>query len=325
MKNQNWIETRRDCDIDDNGILVVKKITLELEKPKILGIEKKDLLDLVLKLIGLISIAIPILLFSFQQSAERKRQKALLQTDLYINTSAYLHKLSKTYTSRKEFEQDLNRIKYELYPKILLFHDTLVNSTLSQINYNMTLYLRISDFVLRMDSVLKQNELLFIRSFYKSDVEFGAGYVTDSLTIDILDNKWTAIFQEFGIFNEDVRADAWENLNSKKRNDIELDSVKEIRSGGHYERFYKDMTTIGFETKNNIISFKTLLWDIRTNEVRQNGIQWDVTTILNDNTISNARLTELKGELRMYLRYNERIISKLDTLFSSSNRYLNDE
>jgi len=93
MHNPTWIETKKECELDADGEYIVKKVTLELNRKKYLGLEKKDFIDLLIRTIGIIAIFIPLLLFYLQRDAEIRKQKTLLQLDIYSKTTAELHAL----------------------------------------------------------------------------------------------------------------------------------------------------------------------------------------------------------------------------------------
>src|SRR3954462_10443868 len=124
MDKSKWIETKKECEFDEKGELVVKKVTLELETKK--GLEKKDLIDISLRLVSLLAIFIPILLFFQQQKAERDKQKALFQLEVYSNVTTKLHSMLNVPINSKEFEITKNELFYTIYPKLKLVNDKAV-------------------------------------------------------------------------------------------------------------------------------------------------------------------------------------------------------
>jgi len=131
MNKTRWIETKKECEIDEKGELVIKKVTLELEKHK--GLERKDIIDISLRLVSLLAIFIPILLFFQQQKAERDKQKALFQLDVYSNVTTKLHSLVNVPISSKEFEITKNELFYDIYPKLKLLNDKVVTDTFAKL------------------------------------------------------------------------------------------------------------------------------------------------------------------------------------------------
>src|SRR4051794_15364798 len=131
MNKPKWIETRKECEIGENGELITKKVTLELEKYK--GLEKKDLIDISLRLVSLLAIFIPILLFFQQQKAERDKQKALFQLDVYGNVTTKLHAMADMPISSKQFESTKNELFYNIYPKLKLLNEKPISDTFGKI------------------------------------------------------------------------------------------------------------------------------------------------------------------------------------------------
>jgi hypothetical protein len=131
MNKPRWIETRKECEIGENGELVTKKVTLELEKNKVL--EKKDLIDISLRFVSLLAIFIPIVLFFQQQKAERDKQKALFQLDVYGNVTSKLHAMADMPISGKQFEVSRNELFYNIYPRLKLLNDKPLTDTFAKI------------------------------------------------------------------------------------------------------------------------------------------------------------------------------------------------
>src|SRR5687768_10013538 len=99
MGDSRWIETKKVYEVSDRGDLKPKKVTLELEKEK-QGPWKfgpKEWIDYLFHLVGLFAIAIPLWLFNQGQQEERKKQRALLQVDIYTKASTELASLSNLY------------------------------------------------------------------------------------------------------------------------------------------------------------------------------------------------------------------------------------
>jgi len=131
MNKPRWIETRKECEIAENGELVTKKETLEREKNN--GLEKKDLIDISLRFVSLLAIFIPIVLFFQQQKAERDKQKALFQLDVYGNVTTKLHAMADLPISGKQFEMSKNELFYNIYPRLKLLNDKPLTDTFAKI------------------------------------------------------------------------------------------------------------------------------------------------------------------------------------------------
>ena len=129
MSKTEWIETKKEGEIDDNGTLIIKKVTLERTKQKHLGLERKDIIDISIRLISLGAIFIPLLLFYKQQKAERDKQKSFFQLELYSSTTTELHSILNKPFGSSEFDQTKNRLLYEIYPKLRLLSEDVVTDT----------------------------------------------------------------------------------------------------------------------------------------------------------------------------------------------------
>ncbi|MEJ7767476.1 MAG: hypothetical protein WKF89_06675 [Chitinophagaceae bacterium] len=129
MSKPEWIETRKECDVNEEGKLVVKKVTLERRKRIYLGLERKDIIDISIRLISLGAIFIPLLLFYKQQKAERDKQKTFFQLELYSTTTTELHSLTNKPLGSKEFDLSKNKLLYEIYPKLRLLSENVVTDT----------------------------------------------------------------------------------------------------------------------------------------------------------------------------------------------------
>ena len=54
MEEPKWIETKKEYEVNEDGNLVVKKVTFEIEKPEVEKkprLERKDIIDLFLRVV----------------------------------------------------------------------------------------------------------------------------------------------------------------------------------------------------------------------------------------------------------------------------------
>ena len=133
MKSSKWTETKKECEVDTEGNLTTKRITLEVSKRKYWGLEKKDIIDTILRFVGLAAIFLPLWLFYQQQSAERTKQKTLFQMDVYSTTVTQLHSLLNAPLCSHEFENTKNSLLFEMYPKLILLSDKAVIDTFTSV------------------------------------------------------------------------------------------------------------------------------------------------------------------------------------------------
>ncbi|HZG25056.1 MAG TPA: hypothetical protein VEZ17_10770 [Chitinophagaceae bacterium] len=129
MSKTEWIETKKEGEIDENGKLIIKKVTLERTRKKYMGLERKDIIDISIRLISLGAIFIPLLLFYKQQKAERDKQKSFFQLELYSGTTTELHSILNKPLGSSGFDQTKNKLLYEIYPKLRLLSENVVTDT----------------------------------------------------------------------------------------------------------------------------------------------------------------------------------------------------
>ena len=111
MEN-NWTEIRKECELDTNGDYLIKKVVLEKSSPNKTKIERKVMIDYAIRIIGIISIFMPLFLFYKQQQAEGQKQDRLQRLNLYSTAIVDLHSFSK----EKPFSQSY----LPAHPKVLL-------------------------------------------------------------------------------------------------------------------------------------------------------------------------------------------------------------
>ena len=127
----NWIETKKECEVGGEGNLITKTVILELEKEKenLWKYRPKEAIDLILRVFGIVAIAVPIILFYKGQQAERDKQKALFQLQIYTDATVEMHVLSEKNPGSAEFEQSKNKLFYQIYPKLRLLNDKPIVDT----------------------------------------------------------------------------------------------------------------------------------------------------------------------------------------------------
>jgi hypothetical protein len=121
-----WIETKKEYEIDAQGNLKPTKITHERIKTSLLGLEKKDFLDLLIKIIGLSAIVIPIFLYYKSNTAEINKQKSIRQFDIYSSVTTELQNIVNKPFLSPEYLTAKDRLLFELKPKVSLLGDSNV-------------------------------------------------------------------------------------------------------------------------------------------------------------------------------------------------------
>ncbi len=153
---EKWVETKREYEIDDQGNERVKRITREIEKPIIKlswWVRNKDIIDSTVKLLGLVSISLPFFLFFLQQKEENRRQKGLLQLDVYSGVSIAVHSLISKDVAQGKLDSFKFKLFYELYPKIQFLNDTEIIREVEKIKPHIETY------ILYKNSVTTFNDL----------------------------------------------------------------------------------------------------------------------------------------------------------------------
>jgi hypothetical protein len=133
MENFDKIETKRETTYNANGEIISETVTYEKSETK--KFNYKDLLDAVIKLIGIAAIFFPIWLFYLQKNSEYEREKAIIEFDSYSNLSIELHRfinLVKFYNVDKDNEIEIAKdtLLFNLIPKSSLFKDDSIGKYL---------------------------------------------------------------------------------------------------------------------------------------------------------------------------------------------------
>ena len=142
MNEPKWIETEKECEITEGGELIPKKVMLELERGKEnpWKYNPKEVIDLSVRIIALFAIITPIYLFYKGQEAERNKQNALFQLDVYSSAATELHSMMDKKFGSKEFDESQTKLLYEIYPKLILLNDKPIIDTFTVIKDILAFY-----------------------------------------------------------------------------------------------------------------------------------------------------------------------------------------
>jgi len=119
MPENKWIETKKEVQTNSSGEIVNENITYEIVKTQS-KLSKKDYIDLIIRVFGMVAIFVPIYLFYSSQEAELNRQKSLFKFQTYTDLEAELHSFLNKHEDSISFEKSKDRILYELIPKARL-------------------------------------------------------------------------------------------------------------------------------------------------------------------------------------------------------------
>ena len=125
---KTWVKIRKELELDESGKFIEKRKTFERSQSSILGFEKKEFIDLVIKFFGLIAIAVPIFLFYLNDKTQKRKERELIQAEVFFKSSSDLYKLINTDQSAKSYSELLESVFYDEITKLRLFGND--NSTL---------------------------------------------------------------------------------------------------------------------------------------------------------------------------------------------------
>lgn len=185
MNDNQWTEVRKECEVDAAGNYVIKKITLEKVSSGKEKIGKKEIIDYSIKIIGILSILMPLFLFYKQQGAERQKQDRLQKFNTYSAAMVDLHSFSKEKPFTESFEKQADRIIFESYPKILFLNDKAVIDEFSTIKSVLD-YTHFADDIFKR--LAKTDSL--IEYFYTKDSSNFSHYSTRFDTSGIKDDYY---------------------------------------------------------------------------------------------------------------------------------------
>lgn len=242
MNEPKWVETKKEYDITDTGERVPKKVTLEPFKKKYAGFEKKEAIDVVLRLVSLLAIFIPLWLFFQQQKAELNKQKVLFQLDLYAQITTELHSLLDRPFNNTQFEDSRTKLFYELDPKLKLLGDSKVISKFKELKQNIPLYLLCSKINVNVDSFrhYAENMLVHIKS---SPIPVTGAYAEDEKNVFYMflykiDSMHTELISMQGVLKEEfIQKESYDTTGRttmKKSAAVFLQNVNRIEETENY-------------------------------------------------------------------------------------------
>ncbi len=301
MEEVKWVETKKECEVDEVGNLVVRKVTLETEKKKSSRLERKDIIDLTLRVVGLLAIGIPVLLFYFQQKVEREKQRALLQIEVYSEASMLLHQLlNDEHLNVLDIEAGKNRVFYQYYPKIALYNDEdTVTYLFQKISYNLPSYLSFSNIIERSDSLNMEIRELNASHRWPNSLErlTRAHLKNDKLMADYI---------------------------SYFRGNPPFENRKDFKSEQFSKRFAKRMHPIvrlRYSVIRNLMSIVRLEKQGKRNSKEEKDLQFDLREKYHTLNLTYKDFAAIRTDYRRYL---DSLLHKMDSIFIQSNRYLND-
>ncbi|MBE7172615.1 MAG: hypothetical protein INR73_18695 [Williamsia sp.] len=174
MGEHEWIQTKKECEVDAQGNLVPRMITLERSRKKYLGFEKKDAVDILLRVASFFAVFIPLGLFYLQRKAEINKQKAIYQLQVYAEATSLLHQILEMPADSANFSSATNKLYFDSYPKLRILGENEVSNKFREIKNQIPLY----SFLYKVDDHLS--------NFYQnaSHLLDGMLYIDDTHTGD---------------------------------------------------------------------------------------------------------------------------------------------
>jgi hypothetical protein len=315
MGKKEWIETKRECEVDEMGNLKPLKTTLELEK-KDTGWwgKNKDKLDFIIKGVGLISISVPFLLFYYQQKEENRRQKAIRQIEVYSNTSTILHTLAGIANSKSKTDSLKFKFFYESYPKIKFLGDTSIINQVDKLKTELDKYLGFSQIASQLDDFkdsLGVNLYPDVGSYYGTAIDHPEDTSKLNKQCQSLDRDLVSDEGNFQLIRQEINI--YENKFNINENDTSKFLAKRVAQlntiSQQIDKLLSDLQEISSVVLSRLKQKKSLRIGISYSEFE---FKLNVNTLLND----FAKLSDLRTA---YSSYIDSKIDKLDSNFIKAN------
>jgi hypothetical protein len=154
MEEQKWIETKIEYNVLGEK-KYVSKITEELQV-KTKTFSKREYVDLLFKVVGLIALVTPFYLTYSQQRNEIKRQRTLYEFELLTEATGLTRQLVAFGFNDSKYLTNANRLFFDLKPKINLLGNKTLDTALQKIEDTYTLIYEISRIRESVDSTQKK-------------------------------------------------------------------------------------------------------------------------------------------------------------------------
>lgn len=105
---------------------------------------RKEKIDLFFRVVAMLAIGMPVVMFLFQQNATVKQQRAMSQLETYTNTTRELNSLLRRPAGSVEFNQSKDKLEYDLLPKIDYLFGSDITNELDNMNRSILVYTDVS-------------------------------------------------------------------------------------------------------------------------------------------------------------------------------------
>ena len=277
MDNAKWVEIKREDEINENGEFITTKKTLEPFKKKYWGLEKKDIIDTTLRFIGLAAIFLPLWLFYQQQNAERNKQRALFQMDVYSKTVTELHSLLNKPICSQEFEKSNNIILFDMYPKLVLLGDKAVIDTFKSVK-------SLVEFSSIVCSGFRLSDSLYNLTYSMEQLVVSPGIPTKEINMKKSDDLFFNTYMQ--IYNLLPR------LDNVKYNDNSLDTANELKLFSEaFHSTFLDLKVKASSYSSSFMKFKSNnVNNFKLENIEFYDLQYEINRLKNEYTEYYTRL-----------------------------------
>lgn len=321
MNDHTWIETKKECEVDDKGNLVPKFITLERAKKRYFGFEKKDAVDTLLRVASFFAVFIPLGLFYLQRKAEINKQKAIYQLQLYSEVTSQLHQILEMPVDSINFSTASNRLYYDFYPKLRILGEHEVVNKFREIKNQLPLYL----FLFKIDDnfgnySVNASHLLEVM-LYIDDTHTG----DEKKTIDrffsgkqVIDSGYLSLVSMQQLLHENFIKK--EQADTNGRNSIlqfaHLES-EEVTKIEQYQGWFTNIVN-NFYTDSPINIYE----NTNDNNYNYTGFAVAPETVVTKLRLMKQENIKHKDLIRRYKNYLLTEVEKLDSMMMVSNSHL---
>lgn len=160
IANNDWQETKKEFEINEKGEYIASHVTLERKKQKILGFEKKDFWEQLIKSIGIITIVIPLILFKCSRDADIDKQKNMLQLELFGNVLSDVQRIILLPDTSLEFKNSKNKLDIEYYSRMTMLGDDSIVNIYRALKDTINIYSLVTDANHILDTIQKHTRVI---------------------------------------------------------------------------------------------------------------------------------------------------------------------
>ena len=134
---KSWKKVRKELEITKSGEFREVKQVFESKTDYILGFDKKEFIDLIVKIVGIIAIFIPIFLFYLNDKSEKRKERELIEAKVFLKNSSDLNKLINTNQNHQLYDSLMTSIFYNNITELHFFGTKRSNEILDLLELNL--------------------------------------------------------------------------------------------------------------------------------------------------------------------------------------------